>query len=330
MKKHKVITCCAIMTLALTSCSNDVVTGEEQSAAGELVTVTLSVDGSAISTDSQTRATSTSDVYGINVYYDSDKDGVCEAHYAYGLFNNKDDMTITLISSYKYKFVCTLVKDATNQLYCGSGSQMAYPFQTNSSTTCYVENKFVYGTDTYLNGLGSGSAHLASVTSPSSSNATSIPSVNRFYGERDNYSPKSNDRVTIEMKRTVFGAKFVITGVTEGSVSVTSSFWNKTTSADFTSDDLIYCYNDVYNCWLNEPNLEYTISINYHSDSGKELFYSGSQTVTFKRNVMTTVYINFDPDTFTITEEPLDEDNNIDIGLNANGLIDVIVDPQEE
>lgn len=311
------------------ACSNENTVEIENDSIGELITVSLAPTGGI---SQQTRGASTSDVYGINVWYDANKDGICEKRYAYGLFDNKDDMKIQLISSYKYKFECTLVKDATNKLYCGSGNLMDKPFQTNSSSTAYVENKFNYGESPYLSGIKSGISKLSNGTTSSSSN---LAPVDRYYGETDGYKPTTGGRVTIEMKRTVFGVKFIVTGVTEGSVSVSSGFgWSKTSRDEFETEEMIYCYNDVYNCWLNEPDQEYDISMSYTSDRGSLWNYSNTKKIAFKRNVMTTVRINVEPDlsmgNFTITEEALENDNNIEIGLAPNGLIDIIVDPNEE
>lgn len=315
------------------ACSNENTADLEDDSKGELITVSLAPTGNA---SQQTRGASTSDVYGINVWYDANKDGVCEKRYAYGLFDNKDDMKIQLISSYKYKFECTLVKDATNKLYCGSGNLMAYPFQTSSSSTAYVENKFNYGESPYLSGIGSGKAHLNSVTQNQLPNYWTSPApIDRYFGVADGYKPTAGGRVTIEMKRTVFGVKFIVTGVTEGSVRVSSGFgWSTTSRDEFETEEMIYCYDDVYNCWLNEPDLEYNIDMSYTSDRGSLWNYSKTKKIAFKRNVMTTVRINVEPDlsmgNFTITEEALESDNNIEIGLDPNGLIDIIVDPNEE
>ena len=46
---------------------------------------------------------------------------------------------------------------------------------------------------------------------------------------------------------------------------------------------------------------------------------------------MTTVTINVSPDlskaNLSFTEEPLGDDNDINIGINTDGLIDIIVNP---
>ena len=47
---------------------------------------------------------------------------------------------------------------------------------------------------------------------------------------------------------------------------------------------------------------------------------------------MTTVNIELNPDlsgaVFTLTEEEMGEDNNIDMGINTDGLIDIVVKPE--
>ena len=306
----------------------------------EMYTVSFDFSGDIdVSQEPLSRGTATDDVYGFNVYYNADKSESIDDIYAYGLFDNKEDMTIALLSGYKYKFECTLVKNGKKTLYYGQAFNNAYtgvcyPFQTNSSNSTMIENKFTIGTSTYLIGIKKGDAHLASVT-PNTSNANKYASVNRFYGETDNYAPIQNGEVTIELKRVVFGAKFVITGVQEGSLTAScGSFWSKTTTVDDEGTATIYSYPDVYDCWKNETNLTETVTLTYTSNRGTQWNLSSSTTVTFKRNVMTTVNINVSPDlssgTFTLTEEPLSEDvNYIDLEINGDGVIDTPVTPSE-
>ena len=71
---------------------------------GEKYTVSLNIDGDfdlSVDQNPLTKATPV-DAYGINVYYDKEGDGVTDNIYAYGLFDNVPDMTITLLSNHKY------------------------------------------------------------------------------------------------------------------------------------------------------------------------------------------------------------------------------------
>ena len=82
----------------------------ENTSVHEEMTVSLNLTGDFdvdVTQDPLTRATSTNDAYGINVYYDKEGDGTTNDIYAYGLFDNVADMTITLLSNHKYKFICS-------------------------------------------------------------------------------------------------------------------------------------------------------------------------------------------------------------------------------
>lgn len=160
---------------------------------GDVLTVAIKLSGDFdvdVTQDPLTKASS-NDAYGINVYYDKESDGVTNDVFAYGLFDNIPAMTITLLSGHKYRFACALIKDAKNVLYYGqafgnSYSGYAYPFQTSSSGSTQVSNRFIINeSNIYLSGIGAGPAHLKSTSSPSTSNATGHAHVNRFYGETD-------------------------------------------------------------------------------------------------------------------------------------------------
>lgn len=291
-----------------------------------------------------TKATSY-DAYGINVYYDKEGDGVTNDVYAYGLFDNVPSMSITLISNHKYRFACGLVKNAKNVLYYGqafgnSYSGYAYPFQTNSSGSTQLLNRFIINeSGTRLSGIGSGGVHLKANTSPSTSNSTQYASINRFYGETDQYVPVANGTVDIYLKRVIFGAKFVVSGVQEGSVLVKAGdFFEKTYTANNVGEETIYTFLNPYDCWnWEETNpgtyaISPTISVSYTSDRGGTLWnLSNNQAVTFKRNVMTTVNINLAPDlsgaAFSLSEESMEDDNDISIGIDGNSLIEINVNP---
>ena len=313
---------------------------------GEEVNVSLNLVGDFnvdVTQDPLTKATSSNDAYAINVYYDKEGDGNQNDIYAYGLFDNVADMTITLLSNHKYKFECTLVKDAKNTLYFGQAfnntySGYAYPFQTTASNSTQISNKFIIGTSTYFSGIDYGKSHIASTTSPSTSNYTVYPKVNRFYGITSGYEPVPNGTIEIYLKRTVFGARFVVSGLQEGSLSVSaknssySAFYSKTFYADAEEEGSIYTFPGVSSVYSNDLPHVATISLKYDSDRGGLWDISQSKDIQFKRNVMTTVNIELKPDlsgaVFSITEEEMDPDNIIDMGINTDGLIDVVVKPE--
>ena len=111
--KQKVFILLCFLAICLLSCEKD-----PSSQVEEYIDVALSFGGEVtVTTEPLGKAgTPTNDLYGINVYYDKNKDGNINTAYGYGLFDNIPDMTISLLSGYKYKFECTLVKDGKTKL----------------------------------------------------------------------------------------------------------------------------------------------------------------------------------------------------------------------
>lgn len=325
-------------TLMATSCSKE--DSGTPTPSAEAYTISFSIGGEIdVTTEPLSRAEASTDAYAMNVYYDKEGDGVQNDIYAYGLFDNVADMSITLLSNHKYKIYCTLIKDAKNTIYYGQAfnnaySGYCYPFQTSASNSTLISNSFIIGTSTYFTGLGSSQTHLASVGSPSTTNySTYSPNINRFYGITSDYVPVPNGTIDIYLKRAVFGAKFVVSGVKEGTFTVRAGdFYSYTYSKDDAGAERIYTFPDVAGVYANDLPHVATIQMNYDSNRGVLWDLSQSQNVQFKRNVMTTVNIVLNPDlsgaSLAITEEELNEENLIDLGLNTDGLIDIIVKPE--
>lgn len=129
--------------------------------------------------------TESTDLYGINVYYDKERDGNINDVYGYGLFDNIADMNISLLTGYKYKFVCSLVKDGKNEVaynnyrfysssyysstngyclpfcysyqsYTEDSFNYSYPDEYFHHYPTPVENEFILGSSDHLTGLGKG------------------------------------------------------------------------------------------------------------------------------------------------------------------------------
>lgn len=339
MKRFIYFPCLILLSLCMIGCQKT----DSELAPGKPVTVALNLTGDFdldVSQDPLSRAGSTDDAYALNVYYDKEGDGVQNDIYAYGLFDNVADMTITLLSGHKYKFICSMVKGAKTSIYYGQAfnnaySGYAYPFQTSASNSTLIGNAFIIGTSTYFTGLGSGKTHIASTTSPSTSNYTTYPKVNRYYGVTTDYVPVPNGTIDIYLKRIVFGAKFVVSGVEQGTLTLTAGdFYSATYTQDNAGTEQIYTFPDVAGVYSNDLPLVATISLNYDSNRGVLWDLNQSQNVQFKRNVMTTVNVVLSPDlsgaSLSISEEALSEENVIDMGLNADGLIDIVVNPENK
>jgi len=332
-----ILTLLVVPFLVLTGCSKSVSKPTEN----REVTVSLNVSGDfdvEVSQDPLTRAGGGNDAYAINVYYDKEGDGTTNDLYAYGLFDNVADMSITLLSNHKYRVCCSLVKDAKTTLYYGQAfnnaySGYCYPFQTSASNSTLVGNQFIIGTTTYFTGIGTSNSHLAATTSPSTSNYSKYaPGVNRFYGETDGYVPVPNGTIDVYLKRTVFGAQFVVSGLQEGTARIQcGEFYDVSFSADAEGPQRLYTFPGVRDVWQNELPLVATATVTYTSNRGSLWNITQTKDIQFKRNVMTTVNVQLSPDLsgiiFQLEEEALGDENDINMGINTDGLIDIIVNP---
>jgi hypothetical protein len=244
-----------------------------------------------------TRAT-TDDLYGIQVY-SAPANGFEEwTPYALGLFDDPNNISIKLLGDHKYKFVSTMIKNGKNLLQEDSGGYY-YPFQTNlhSWSTESMNNKFDYKANEQFTALQSGHVYL---------NATgyhSHPNIDRFYGELDGYIPGNEDAsAKINMKRTVFGAKFIASGKLADSgilhVNMTDAPEMTLTLTD-NDDEIfdIFTFSNIYSAWLNDEYAEtISVSISWERPDGT-IMPLGSHNITYKRNETTVVTVNIENET---------------------------------
>ncbi len=340
MKNHFLLFFSIFVLVGLVSCSkkNDTVPEDP-----EYIQVKLGFGGEiTIDQEPLTKGAATNHLYGIQV--DFYKDGVYQGHYGYGLFDNTDDMVISLLSGYTYNFQCTMVYNGKNSLYYGqyggnTYSGYAKPFQTNSATSTRLMNSFTLGASTYFTGIGSGIATLKA--SSGSSTDSNWPPIERYYGEYGGYAPAKNGSITIPLKKCFYGVKFILKGVENGTLSATMTYPSPggtesftTGGSDYDSGVLLRSFYDVRTCWQTEPNLSASVAWNFTSSLFNQWNLSGSKSITLKRNVLTTVTIEVTPDSNSgstvISEEPLGDDNNINLFINGDGVIDIRIDTDPE
>lgn len=188
-----------LLAMCIVSCNRveiDATAGTEDTpqSVGERVNVSFAFKGDITIEESPLskaagEETESTDLYGISVYYDKERDGNINDVYGYGLFDNIADMNISLLTGYKYKFVCSLVKDGKNEVafniygfdygsdytktqgyclpFCNSPQyyredSFNYSYPPYNSYSFYptpVENEFILGSSYHLTGLGKGGTH---------------------------------------------------------------------------------------------------------------------------------------------------------------------------
>lgn len=302
--KTKYILFMIALLLGFSSCSNnDEGSVEPTPESSEMVTVSLALGGEiTISEQPLSRAeeTSSTDLYGVQVY-----EG--EHYYAFGVFDNIDDMKINLTKGKTYKFVVTLVKEGKDKLRCYKNSysyHTNYPLGTPDISSIYSTpspfNYFYYDLTWRLDNLGGGKTRLID------GSIRFYPEIDRFYGELSGYTPTVNGTANIELKRTAFGLRYEIENLTDGSISlnvsktftadndeITETFIDETGITESETEGRIFTFKDVYSCWqlADDYSESVTVAVKWLRGIGVEVDL-GSVNVQVKRNVMNVLKIN--------------------------------------
>lgn len=328
----------ALVGTVITSCSNadEPLSEPTPNDEGTVYEVKLNFDGDIPNFTESEEPISRADestpkrVYGINVWcMKTDGTETLYKNYAYGLFDNKEDMVISLLGGYKYRFECYMVEDDEEELYISSSNYTGkYPFNG-----CKIENKFEIG-GSYSSGFNFDSNKITTVKSydkGTSSQTTSYqekPVIGIFYGILPEYTPSQNSIATIPIyKLGYYGLRIVVTGVPDGSLYVSPShtdcifynyrginyspsydysydYWRQTfTEAGsiertFTGGFYRALYSGGGNLyyrdsWLSDmQNYSTNTSVSFTWTRANGYIQSFSKNVTLKRNVMTVLTVN--------------------------------------
>ena len=238
------------------------------------------------------RAEENNDLYGIQVYstpYPATEKAEW-TKFAYGLFDNVDNLTVKLIRGYEYKFVATMVKDGKDKMPgdMGYGAPFNHERQPNSYIYTPLSESFIYG----LLGMDLNRSYtqLKGI-------AVYLPNVERYYGELEGYIPGDNDsKAIIELKRTSFGAKYIAKGdfAENGTLEILMADAPQLNLNLAESNEVseIYTFRNVRAAWLDENYTEtesVTLRIAYSDGTSAPL---GTHNITFKRNTITVVNVD--------------------------------------
>ena len=268
------------------------------------------------------------DLYGIQVY-SSPTSSDNYKPYAYGLFDSKDGMVIKLLEGYKYKFVSSMVVDGKQKILSYDyGDSYWAPFYTSDATK--LENKFVYDSGKEMGYLDNGYTYLAELSGP-----FYHPNTMRYYGEVTDYVPTANGSVSINMKKVVFGAKFITEGFTEGTLYIKLKD-APTLQLVFPQTEVedIFTFKNEYlsgNRWTADTYTEtILISISWQKNDGA-IEHLINQEVTFKRNIKTTITVKVNDSSvnqgLNISEEKKELHPCENIVLESSGAGNTPVNP---
>ncbi len=274
----------------------------------DLVKVSLALGGEVTVEESpldQTRAgdNESNDLIGIQVYEGT-------TPYAYGLFDSIDGKTIYLHSGKTYKFECAKIINGKNVVknsaqFIDYGGRRYYdylcagyilPFSVATDNWFYekpLDTDFNYDGGHFFYALSQGEVALSS-----SSKRVYYPQIDRYYGELSGYKATSSGQVNIEMRHVVFGIKYKVTGITDGTVSIsiknsqTTFFQNSEINSDITSETKMFSFENVKSAWeyADDYTENVTVSMSWLRGVGVNQDL-GSQSVQIKRNKVNIINI---------------------------------------
>lgn len=199
------------------------------------------------------------------------------SYYAYGFFDNKENMIINLKEGYKYKFDVSMVVDA---------SEKVYKFSLMNAGWATIGNSFMISSDEHVRYMYEGYLYMNEPWE-----TFDRPNVDRFFGRTTDYVPTEDGKVEINMKRVSFGAKFVAKDFTEGSLEISvegSPVINLAASSSSEIEDII-SFNNLEEAYINDDYSE-SIPINITWVKADNVRVPiASESVDFKRNKLTTI-----------------------------------------
>ncbi|MBR6731492.1 MAG: hypothetical protein IKL91_02140 [Bacteroidales bacterium] len=290
-----------VMTFA--SCQENI-TPENPAQEQEVYTVQLGFGGEwDVTYEPLTRGNDNNDLYGIQVYSaPNNEENATWSYYAYGLFDNVDNVTISLLKGFKYKFVATMVVDGKDKIEnCDYSYSRPFYIDGSGYGLHPLTNAFKYSVADHMSTIGEGYSALINTDNT----FYYRPNTERFYGELIDYIPEesSNDKAKIHMKRTSFGAKFIAQGklAKAGRLEVLMSE-APAVSIDLTLEkqhDDIYTFSNVkaaydYQTGNYEEDIDVSINWHYDTEDGEVTVPLGTHKITYKRNATTVVKINLE------------------------------------
>ena len=305
----------AIATIALSCQKADDVNKEQN----EVMNISFSFSGEIdLSETPMTKAYNVKDWYAFQVYYRPKDSSESYRRYAYGFFDNKEDMIISLKSGYEYQFDVSMAVD---------GSEKVYSFCLNNAGWTGITNSFIISSTESVRFMYEGYLYMQSPFEQ-----FDRPAVDRFFGSVEGFVPTEGASVNINMKRVAFGAKFVPSNFTEGTLEIniegsktlTMTAGEQSTIEEIISFDYIgAAYED------NTYSENIPVNIIWVKPDGVRTPIV-SEPINFKRNILTTIKFEVkdlsSTNTFNITTDD-NFDGEEDITAKQDGT-NTEVNPQ--
>ena len=295
----------------------------------EYYTVRFTVGGEIVTSDSPlTKSMGENDLLGIIIAENAEYTSKQYIHAA-GLFDNTTNMSVNLKKGTNYILRCTLVKTGKNTLTpYTSGTYTGYyePFGRHENgyvTEMTTEVKNYFG---YMQGAPEYYYYYSVGKTISDSRAWSVmkgkvggADIDRYFTEQT-FTTTQSTSINLDLRHTVFGVKYKVTGITDGTLSLVIDradpvysnvrdvfFSESAIASDVESEGHIFECNDIYSAWQYPTTYKETakVSLKWTREIGIEQDL-GSVDIELLRNRMNIININLGAD-----------DGNASFGINT-------------
>lgn len=306
----KVLSAVVLVPLAVAGCTKSSMSPDSGKEAKEY-TVTLACGGEIkdVSISDLTKAEESNDLYGVQVYSRPTQSENEYKPYAYGLFDSMEGREIKLLEGYEYKFVVTMVKDG-KAVIISDNEGYFHPFiKKKSLGKTSLSTSFIYDRTDFFEYIATGKSYLNQPRE-----IFSHPNITRYYGEVVGYIPSEGGKVTISMKRTVFGLKVKTEDLSEGSLNIAMT---EAPSMTITSPDAeiqdIFTFSEVREAWATD-NYKESIEVAFTWTKADGVVVPiATKTFDFYRNKLTTI---------TVAISDKSEDNGVGVEMEDAQMTD--------
>ena len=262
----------------------------------ELMTVKLSCIGEIsdiITTPLRSNVSDSKDLCAIQVHT-IDANGKTTP-YAYGLFDNLSDVSITLVDGVQYRFKALYLKNAKSKIDNIEG-QYFKPFNRNTASTTSVSNSFNYTHSEFFSNLGYECGNFDMYGSLYDRYNDEL-----YYGRVSNYTPSNNGVVSISLKKAFWALKVIADwgkSIIEGELQIGIKGAPSMLLPYSQSTNSVESYISLFD--YSKPLTDDTcsenvnISINYLVDGTTTPI--ASQNINFQRNTLTTLVVSIGAD----------------------------------
>ena len=244
------------------------------------------------------RSTTEERTYAINVYQLNPNTNAYE-HYCCGVFDNANNLSISLKKGYKYKLHAAMYVNYFDQYNFNieNNQQQEMIRLSYAPNTFYYDTSFIYNLDYNYYLLADEEHTLYAIR----------PDIDSFHAIEEGYEPSDNDTLNITLKRSSFGVTINVKGLEEGNINATlhtQKYYNYIQpEINITYPD--NTYSGIYTM-LNPLDEFDTMNVNiqYTNENGETTVLVSEDAFKFNKNVRTIFNININ--------------KNTDNGTNAN------------